>query len=235
MPVICVFENENIKVYIYNFDHKKPHIHIVKKDKTSKKGVDMLFDGTLPHGSEGLSNNDIEVVREWLLSHLEIVNEDWNLAEQGQLVDKKIDTTSPIDTTPNMSNEQESINESANTWSFDDDDDVYVVDAIPLPHHHLLCQYNNGSWNLVDFRPLLQYPAFKDLTSEQLFYDIDFSNGVTNWDNERIDIAPEYLYKNGVALSADKVEFLKFIKQLNSDRDADLIGAIIDGFIACVA
>lgn len=37
MPVICVFENENIKVYIYNFDHKKPHIHIVKKAKPQRK------------------------------------------------------------------------------------------------------------------------------------------------------------------------------------------------------
>lgn len=234
MPVICVFENENIKVYIYNFDHKKPHIHIVKKGKTSKKGVDMLFDGTLPHGSEGLSNADIEVVREWLLNHLETVNEDWNLAEQGRLVDQKLASSVSTDITENDSTEQESLNESVDTLEFDDDD-VYVVDAIPLPHHHLLCHYNNGRWNLVDFRPLLQYPAFRDLKSEQLFYDIDFSNGVTNWDNERIDIAPEYLYKNGISLSADKVEFLKFVKNLNSDSDADLLGAIIEGFIACVA
>lgn len=234
MPVICVFENENIKVYIYNFDHKKPHIHIVKKGKTSKKGVDMLFDGTLPHGSDGLSNADIEVVREWLFNHLETVNEDWTLAEQGRLVDQKLASSVSTDITENDSTEQESLNESVETLEFDEDD-VYVVDAIPLPHHHLLCQYNNGSWNLVDFRPLLQYPAFMDLKSEQLFYDIDFSNGVTNWDNERIDIAPEYLYKNGISLSADKVEFLKFIKNLNSDCDADLLGAIIEGFIACVA
>ncbi len=234
MPVICVFENENIKVYIYNFDHKKPHIHIVKKGKTSKKGVDMLFDGTLPHGSDGLSNADIEVVREWLFNHLETVNEDWTLAEQGRLVDQKLASSVSTDITENDSTEQESLNESVETLEFDEDD-VYVVDAIPLPHHHLLCQYNNGRWNLVDFRPLLQYPAFMDLKSEQLFYDIDFSNGVTNWDNERIDIAPEYLYKNGISLSADKVEFLKFIKNLNSDCDADLLGAIIEGFIACVA
>ena len=234
MPVICVFENENIKVYIYNFDHKKPHIHIVKKGKTSNKGVDMLFDGTLPHGSEGLSNADIEVVREWLFNHLETVNEDWTLAEQGRLLDQKLASSVSTDITENDSTEQESLNESVETLEFDEDD-VYVVDAIPLPHHHLLCQYNNGRWNLVDFRPLLQYPAFMDLKSEQLFYDIDFSNGVTNWDNERIDIAPEYLYKNGISLSADKVEFLKFIKNLNSDSDADLLGAIIEGFIACVA
>lgn len=234
MPVICVFENENIKVYICNFDHKKPHIHIVKKGKTSKKGVDMLFDGTLPHGSDGLSNADIEVVREWLLNHLETVNEDWNLAEQGRLVDQKLESSISTDITENDSTERESLNESVETLEFDEDD-VYVVDAIPLPHHHLLCQYNNGRWNLVDFRPLLQYPAFRDLKSEQLFYDIDFSNGVTNWDNERIDIAPEYLYKNGISLSADKVEFLKFAKNLNSDSDADLLGAIIEGFIACVA
>lgn len=234
MPVICVFENENITVYIYNFGHKKPHIHIVNKGKTSKKGVDMLFDGTLPHGNEGLSNADIELVREWLSNHLETVNEDWNLAEQGQLVDQKLAPTTSTYITETASTDQESINESVESLAFDDDD-VYIVVAIPLPHHHLLCQYNNGRWNLVDFRPLLQYPAFKDLKSEQLFYDIDFSNGVTNWDNERIDIAPEYLYKNGISLSADKVEFLKFIKNLNSDSDADLLGAIIEGFVACVA
>ena len=101
MLVICVFENENIKVYIYNFDHKKPHIHIVKKGKTSKKGVDMLFDGTLPHGSEGLSNADIEVVREWLLNHFETVNEDWNLAAQDQMIDKKLTQTFSTDITEN--------------------------------------------------------------------------------------------------------------------------------------
>lgn len=234
MPVICVFENENIKVYIYNFDHKKPHIHIVKKGNTSKKGVDMLFDGSLPHGSEGLSNADVELVRKWLLNHLELVNEDWNLAEQGQLVDQKLTPTIFTDIAETGSAKQESINESVESLSIDDDE-IYIVDAIPLPHHHLLCQYNNGIWNLVDFRPLLKYPAFKDLVSEQLFYDIDFSNGVTNWDNERIDIAPEYLYKNGVYLSAEKVEFLKFVGKLNSEGNANLLGAIIEGFITCVA
>lgn len=185
MSVIWVFEDENIKICIYGFNHGKPHIHIVKK------GVDMLLDGTLPYGSQGLSSSEIDMAREWLANHVEMVD--------SLIID-----------------------------------DVYIVDAIPLPHHHLLCQYNNGRWNLVDFRPLLQFPAFNDLKSERLFYDIDFSNGVTNWDNERIDIAPEYLYRNGISLSPEKVEFLKFVKKLNSEDNADVLGAIIEKFMTCV-
>ena len=72
---------------------------MVQLKAPSPQSVNMLFDGTLPHGSEGLSNADIEVVREWLLNHLETVNEDWNLAEQGRLVDQKLASSVSTDIT----------------------------------------------------------------------------------------------------------------------------------------
>lgn len=98
-----------------------------------------------------------------------------------------------------------------------------------------MCRYNDGRWNLVDMRPLLTKRVFAPLESDELFYNVDISNGVTSWDNERIDIAPEYLYKNGASLDKKDAEFIEFVNNLinSADDDAkkDLLETVIDGFV----
>ena len=90
------------------------------------------------------------------------------------------------------------------------DEDVYVSSAIPLPDKRLLCNLNKGSYLvLFDFKPLLDKKGFVGLKDDDIFYKVDCSNGVPNWDNERIDIAPEYIYEHGKHLSDMEYEQLR--------------------------
>ena len=90
------------------------------------------------------------------------------------------------------------------------DEDVYVSSAIPLPDKRLLCNLNKGSYLvLFDFKPLLDKKGFVGLKDDEVFYKVDCSNGVPNWDNERIDIAPEYIYEHGKHLSDMEYEQLR--------------------------
>ena len=217
MPVICVFENENIKIYIYNFDHREPHIHIVKKGATSKKGVTMLLDGSLPHGYEGLTGKDIELVRKWLATHVEEVSERWIEGESGtltgeQAISPKLEsterTTMPVD--------------------------IYVSNAIAVPGKLLLCEFNEGwGYSIYDLKPLLSRPAFFGLNNDTTFYNVDCSNGVPNWDNERIDISPEHLYTHGMHINRLEYDYLKYLaEQGKAAESKEVIIPIIEGFIA---
>lgn len=220
MPVICVFENENIKIYIYNYDHRAPHIHIVKKGSTPKKGVDMLLDGSLPHGSEGLSKQDIDLVRAWLVEHVEEVGEKWDRAESGELT-----ADSPI---PSSNG---SITESVEAG--DSNDNIYVSNVVTLPERLLLCEFNEGNrYVLFDMAPLLNKQAFFRLNSDDIFKDIDFSNGVPSWDNERIDIAPEYIFEHGIQLSRSEYNYLNYISTMSGDDSVKI--PLINGFVECI-
>ena len=221
MPVICVFENENIKIYIYNFDHREPHIHIVKKGSTAKKGVDMLLDGTLPHGSEGLSAADIALVRQWLMSHVEEVNSKWDLAERGELYN----TVSSNNTQLESAEQLPAL------------DNVYVSNVIALPGKKILCEFNDGiDFVIFDMSNLLSKRAFSALNDDAIFNNIDCSNGVPNWNNEAIDIAPEHIYENGKHIGRREYNYLKFIakwQKISGVADA-MAEPVIDGFVSYV-
>lgn len=73
---------------------------------------------------------------------------------------------------------------------------LLVTSAEYLGEHTLLCTFNNGEKRRVDLSPLLTLPAYKELTDENEFirYGID---GTVFWANGA-DIAPEYLFENGI-------------------------------------
>jgi hypothetical protein len=52
---------------------------------------------------------------------------------------------------------------------------------------------------MFDFTPLLETEAFGPLKDEASFRGVYVDYGVTVWNNGDIDIAPEYLYENGVS------------------------------------
>ncbi len=119
------------------------------------------------------------------------------------------------------------------------DDAIYIVNATPLPGKRLLCKYSDGKWNLFDVRPLLGNDVFSPLESDDIFYNIDISKGVPSWDDERIDIAPEHLYQNGIPLDDRDAWFLEFVSSLDdSGKDVakrDLLSAVIDGFVEYIS
>ncbi len=61
----------------------------------------------------------------------------------------------------------------------------------------LLCTFSTGEKKTVDLAPLLKYPAFEELKDEKMFIQFGL-DGTIFWANGA-DIAPEYLYENGIA------------------------------------
>lgn len=95
---------------------------------------------------------------------------------------------------------------------------MYIVDGIafagdtkpaikisgvrPLPDYKLWLRFNTGETKVFDFKPLLDSPAFVPLKNADTFNGVYIDYGVTVWNNGDIDIAPEYLYNNGVSVDS---------------------------------
>ncbi len=71
-----------------------------------------------------------------------------------------------------------------------------VTDVEYLGDYTLLCTFSDGARKKVDLTPLLQYPAFKELQDKKQFIRFGLDNTIF-WYNGA-DIAPEYLYENGL-------------------------------------
>ena len=72
-----------------------------------------------------------------------------------------------------------------------------VTDVEYMGGYNLLCTFSTGEKKTVDLTPLLKYPAFEELKDEKMFIQFG-SDGTIFWANGA-DIAPEYLYENGIA------------------------------------
>ena len=65
-----------------------------------------------------------------------------------------------------------------------------------LDGYRLWVRFNTGETGEVDFRPMLERPAFSPLKDEALFRSVYIDYGVPVWCDGDIDIAPEALYMN---------------------------------------
>jgi hypothetical protein len=74
-----------------------------------------------------------------------------------------------------------------------------VISVRPLEDHRLWVRFSTGEEKVFDFTPLLETEVFKPLQDETSFRGVYVDYGVTVWNNGDIDIAPEYLYENGVS------------------------------------
>ena len=73
----------------------------------------------------------------------------------------------------------------------------------PLPNYRLWVRFNTGVAKIVDFRPLLNSPAFVPLKDEKQFREVYIDYGVPVWLDGDIDIAPDYLYKIGISVQSE--------------------------------
>ncbi len=74
-----------------------------------------------------------------------------------------------------------------------------VTGVRPLNDFRLWTRFNNGEARVFDFKPLLKMPGYAPLSNIDTFKDVYIDYGVPVWNNGDIDIAPEYLYENGVS------------------------------------
>ena len=74
-----------------------------------------------------------------------------------------------------------------------------VVQANYVDGYRIAVLFNDGVKKIVDFTNLLKrnMPVFKPLENIDLFKKFTVTDSL-EWDNGNIDIAPEYLYENGV-------------------------------------
>lgn len=72
----------------------------------------------------------------------------------------------------------------------------------PLEDFILWVRFNNGEAKIFDFKPLLKEPAYMPLQDVKVFREVYIDYGCAVWKDGDIDIAPEYLYENGVTSEA---------------------------------
>ena len=83
-------------------------------------------------------------------------------------------------------------------YSDDYDRPITVVSVRALEDYTLLLRFSTGETKTFNFAPLLNTGGFRPLSDENTFKSVYVEYGIPVWNNGEIDIAPEYLYQNGV-------------------------------------
>ena len=78
--------------------------------------------------------------------------------------------------------------------------ELSVCGVRPLKDYRLWVRFNTGEATAYDFKPLLDCEGFAPLKNIEVFNSVYLDYGMTVWNDGDIDIAPEELYKNGVAV-----------------------------------
>ena len=71
----------------------------------------------------------------------------------------------------------------------------------PMKDYMLWVRFNTGEAKIYDFKPLLELAGFAPLKDTEVFNSVYIDYGMTVWQDGDIDIAPEELYENGVAVN----------------------------------
>ena len=75
---------------------------------------------------------------------------------------------------------------------------IEITNAEYIDGYKMSLLFNDGQKRVFDFLPLIeQYPVFKPLHGLTLFKAFTITDTL-EWDNGNIDIAPEYIYENGM-------------------------------------
>ena len=77
---------------------------------------------------------------------------------------------------------------------------IKVCGIRPLDNYTLWLRFNTGEVKQFDFTSLLEKAAYKPLKDVDLFKCVYIDYGVPVWNDGDIDISPEFLYENSVAI-----------------------------------
>ena len=79
--------------------------------------------------------------------------------------------------------------------------EIKVMGVRPMDGHQLWLRFNTGEIRVFDFSLLLSAPAFEPLNDEQVFRSAYIDYGMVVWNDGDIDISPELLYRDSVAVN----------------------------------
>jgi len=77
---------------------------------------------------------------------------------------------------------------------------ITVISVRPLEDYKLWIRFSTGETKIFDFAPLLDTEGFRPLKENASFGSVYIDYGIPAWNDGSIDIAPEYLYQNGISL-----------------------------------
>jgi hypothetical protein len=78
---------------------------------------------------------------------------------------------------------------------------IWVTSAKPAPDSKLILTFNNGSVKVFDCKPLIErYKVFAPLRNEVVFANFVLDGWTVTWLDGQIDIAPEYLFSEGIVV-----------------------------------
>ena len=73
-----------------------------------------------------------------------------------------------------------------------------ITHAEYMGEYSLKVFFNNGEYRVFDFASIIErYPVFAPLSDMNIFKSYVITDTL-EWENGRIDIAPEYIYEHGV-------------------------------------
>jgi hypothetical protein len=77
---------------------------------------------------------------------------------------------------------------------------IWVTSAKTAAGHKLELTFNDGSVKIFDCTPLIErYKIFEPLKNEFVFENFSLDGWTVTWLDGQIDIAPEYLFSEGIA------------------------------------
>ena len=74
--------------------------------------------------------------------------------------------------------------------------ELKIIDFKVVSEFCMIITFSNGEERIFDAKYLLKYPVYKRLEDHNIFKDAQIENGILVWDNGRIDIGVEEIYKN---------------------------------------
>jgi hypothetical protein len=76
-----------------------------------------------------------------------------------------------------------------------------VVEVRPMSDYRLWLRFATGEEKIFDMTPKLGFPVFEALKDKKQFDGVYVDFGTAMWNGGEIDIAPERLYRDGVAVT----------------------------------
>lgn len=86
--------------------------------------------------------------------------------------------------------------------------DLEVINFKILDYMYMIISFSNGEERVFDATCLLEYPVYQPLKDEKIFNAVEIRNGTLSWCNNKIDIAPEMLYKKSYEYTAPEEIYL---------------------------